>query len=352
MSHTQRTARLIALSVAAALTLAACGSADDDASSTEPAPESALYAAARDEGKVVVYMNVTPDVVEAVAEGFEATYPGVEVEAVRLPDAEMVPRLETELGSGAPTADFIENASPTWLIEQGEAGAWVPADQSPEATGEGGYDTEKFFDADHAIYELGGTVNTFAWNTDLVPEDIKDYPDLLDSDLADGKVGVLELASAPANDFYIWLAETFGDDFLSTLGAQEPRIYPSTTGIVEALGSGEIYAANWVVPSLVVEAQEAGAPIDYDISPTGKFGIRGYGVVNAEAANPNAAQLFLEYLLSEDGQATIWPLASSVLSEAPDGVLGTNEELPPWDPATSTPEKLGEARQAWDAIFR
>ncbi|GAA1734366.1 ABC transporter substrate-binding protein [Aeromicrobium alkaliterrae] len=351
MSHPRRTARLIAVSMVA-LALAACGSTEDDGPKAEPADDSALYAAAREEGKVVVYMNVTPDVVEAVSEGFEATYPGVEVEAVRLPDAEMIPRLETELSSGAPTADFVENASPNWLIEQGKTGAWVAADQSPQATGEGDYDTEAFFDAEHNIYELGGTVNTFAWNTDLVPDGIEDYTDLLDQDLAGGKLGVLELASAPGNDFYIWLKETFGDDFLDDLGAQEPRIYPSTTGIVEALGSGEIYAANWVVPSLVEQAKEAGAPIDYGISPTGKFGIRAYGVVNAKAANPNAAQLFLEYLLSEDGQATTWPLASSVLDPAPGTALGTNEQLPPWDPEASTPDKLAAAREAWDAIFR
>jgi iron(III) transport system substrate-binding protein len=311
----------------------------------------ALYDAAQDEGKVVVYENASPDAVEALKQGFEKEYCGVEVEVVRLPDAEMLPRLETELSSGAPTADFIENASPGWLIEQGAKGAWAASD-APTASGEGDYDAAKYFDETNNVYEVGGTVNTFAWNTELLPDGIKDYPDLLDPALSDGKVGVIELASAPANDFYIWLDKTFGANFNHDLGAQKPRIYPSTTNIVEALGSGEIYASNWVVPSLVEEAKAAGAPIEYALSPTGTFGLHGYGVINAKAANPNAAKLYLEYVLSPEGQSLMWDLGGTVLPTTPEGVLATMDEVPPWNPDQSTPEKLEAARAGWDAAYR
>ena len=202
------------------------------------------------------------------------------------------------------------------------------------------------------MYEVGGTVNTFAWNTDLVPDGIKDYPDLTAPALADGKVGVLELASAPSNAFYIWLEDTFGESFYNALGAQSPRIYPSTTVIVEALGSGEIYASNWILPSLIEGAKAAGAPVDYAVSPTAPFGLHGYGVINAKAANPNAAKLYLEYVLSAEGQTLLWPLGASVVSPAPEGMLASLDQLPPWDPAQSTPEALARRRAQWDAIYR
>lgn len=353
MSKTPRLLSLAAAVGASALVLAGCSGAQSEAApETSAAADSPLYEAAKEEGKVVVYENVTPDIVEALRVAFMETYPGIEVEAVRLPDSEMVPRLETELSSGAPTADLIENASPAWLKEQGAAGAWIPADLSPQASGEGTYDTAKWYDPETNVYEVGGSITTFAWNTDLLPDGLEDYTDLTDPALADGQVGVLELSSQPSNDFYIWLEETFGEDFYTELGAQKPRIYPSTTGIVEALGSGEIAATNWIVPSLLEEAKAAGAPVDYAISPTGIFGLHGYAVINAEAEHPAAAQLYLDWLLSEEGQAIMWPTASSVLDPAPEGVLATNDQLPPWNPEQSTPEKVEEGRQKWDGVYR
>jgi len=343
--------RLIAITVAATV-LAACGSGSDDSGFVEPAPSSPLYEAAKKDGKVVVYETVTPDVVDALKKGFEARYPGVEVEAVRLPDAEMIPRLETELGSNAPTADVVQNGSPEWLAAQAKEGAWAAADQSPQATGDGDFDAETYVDEQNHLYELGASVTTFAWNTDLVPDGLKDYTDLLDPKLSDGKVGVIELASGPGNEFYTWLEKTFDESTYTGLGAQKPRIYPSTTGIIEALSSGEIYAANWTVPSLVEQAKEAGAPIDYAMSPTGTFGLRGYAVVNAKAAHPHAAQLYLDFLLSKEGQQLLWPTASSVVTPAPEGVLTTNDQLAPRDADASSAAKVEAARTRWDGIYR
>lgn len=347
MSTTTRLTKVVALA-AAAVMLVGCSSGSDDDAASSSTPDSPLYAAAKKEGKLTVYENVTPDIVDALKKGFEKKYPGIEVEKVRLPDSEMIPRLETELGSGSKTADYIENASPNWLEEQGAKGAWMPATLSPGTT----FDSAAYLDPKTNVYEIGASVSTFAWNTDLVPDGLKDYEDLLDPKLAKGKVGVIELSSAPSNDFYIWLEKTFGEGTYIGIGAQKPRIYPSTTGIVEALGSGEIYATDWVVPSLLDEAKKAGAPVDYAISPTEAFGIRGYGVVNAKAKNPNAAQLYLDYVVSEEGQSIMWPTASSVLTPAPKGVLTTNDKLAPWDPDQSTPENVELGRTRWDTVYR
>ncbi len=43
-------------------------------------------------------------------------------------------------------------------------------------------------------------------------------------------------------DFYLWLEETFGEEYVEQLAALAPRIYPSSLPIGEALGSGEISA--------------------------------------------------------------------------------------------------------------
>lgn len=310
----------------------------------------ALYEAAKQEGQLLVYSSVNEIPVRVAAEAFEAKYPGIDVEAIRIGDNEQIPRLETELSTGAATADLINNASPAWMEEKAATGAWAAPTLSPTLLGEGEYDVEEYA-REGNVFEIGAGVLTFAWNTDLVPDGLTDYPDLLDESLGDGKLGVIELASAPANDFYLFLEQEFGEDIFAGLGAQRPRIYPSTLGIIEALQSGEIYATNWCAPQLLEAAKANGAPVDYAVSPAGAYGAKHFAVINAEAANPNAAELYLDFLLSPEGQAIYWEYQSSVIPDV-EGALITNDQIPDADPAQSTPEKVEEGRARFDAAYR
>lgn len=343
-----------AVGVIAALTvaLAGCGGGDtaqpaaprDDATSE-------LYEAAQEEGEVLVYMNLVPDIVAELKSGFEAKYPGVTAEIVRLSDTEMLPRLDSEIAAGGMEPDSITTASPQWLSQQSE-GTFAAADESPQATGQGGYDAETYFDAEHDIYQIGAVPFTFAWNTDLVPDGIEDYPDLIGA-AEDGRIGVVELVAPIANDYYVWLEDTFGTEFYEALGAENPRIYTGAAPSLESLISGETAVTIWGQPSLIEDAKAQGAPVDYAISPEGAFPLYVYAANNAEAKHPAAAQLWLDYLLTEEGQAAAFPFASSVLKPAPDGVLLSNDELPPLpDFAQSSAENLETARARWDATFR
>ena len=88
-----------------------------------------------------------------------------------------------------------------------------------------------------------------------MPDGLTDYPDLLDPSLAGGKIGVPDPAIGPALvDFYLWLEEKFGEEFVADLAAQEPRIYPSSLPIGEALQSGEISAGAFAAPVQLVPA--------------------------------------------------------------------------------------------------
>ena len=66
-----------------------------------------LYAAAKEEGKVVVYENGGPERVAAVRAGLRAgRTPASWSMRCDSREPEMIPRLETELASGAPTAEL------------------------------------------------------------------------------------------------------------------------------------------------------------------------------------------------------------------------------------------------------
>lgn len=355
MSQVARPKALCALVATMSLVFALAGcsgsGASEEAAADVPPEYSELYAAARDEGKVKVYMVLVPPVVDALKKGFEKKYPGVEVEAVRLTDPEMLPRVDAELGSDGGTADLLLNTSIAWLRANGSKNAWAAADQSPQAQGNDEYIPSKYFDAEHKVYEVGAALITFAWNTNLVPDGIEDYPDLLDPELK-GRLGVNQLASGQATDFYKWLEDTFGTEYYESLPDMDPRIYEATAPIVAALGSGEIAAANWASPQLVEEAKQSGAPIDYALSPKGSFAARGFAVINAKAKSPNAAQLFLDYLLSEEGQKIAWQDGSSVLSPPPDGVLTSQDQLAPMNADGTSGDEIADAQARFDSLFR
>lgn len=324
-----------------------------DASELSPEAQAALdelVAAAQEEGQLTVYSSQGLDQINAVAEAFEDEY-GIDVEPVRGNDADLIPRLETELATGATGADFAMITAQVWVEEQAAAGSFLDPSASPQIDGLGAYDAEQYVH-DGNYFEVGAAVLTFAWNTDLVPEGIDDYPDFLDESLADGKIGVIDPSVSPSVvDFWRWLEEEFGDDFVESLAEQSPRIYTSALPVGEALGSGEIYAAIYAAPLTLIPAAEAGAPVDYGISEAGAWGARYYGLIPESADHPAAAALFADFVLSPLGQELVQGASGSVLPDIP-GTLITNDRIRVMDVEGMQPDAVAEYVAKWDELYR
>ena len=278
----RRRVRLTASLLCLALAAAACGDDDEGADATATTTEAAtdttaasgtegeaggdadaaleeLVAAAQEEGSVTVYSSQGLDQLNALGAAFEEEY-GVDVEVVRATDADIIPRVETELQTGTSGGDLVVTAAQAFMETHAAAGDFVDPTASPQLAGLGDYDADQYMH-DGNIFEVGAAILTFGWNTDLVPDGLTDYPDLLDPSLAGGKVGVPDPAIGPALvDFYLWLEEEFGEQFVADLAAQEPRIYPSSLPMGEALQSGEIFAGAFTAPVQLVPAARRRRP--------------------------------------------------------------------------------------------
>ena len=96
----------------------------------QPAVEDwgAIYDAAREEGKVVIY-SLSSRIYDAV-ESFKAAYPGIEVEAFDMVDSEQVEKLVREQGAGIYNVDILFFAGATIpeleLLPQGYIWNYVP----------------------------------------------------------------------------------------------------------------------------------------------------------------------------------------------------------------------------------
>lgn len=332
-------------------TVHAVGSADSSTPSAEyQAALEQLIDAAVAEGSLTFYTSQGLDQANALGAAFTAEY-GIPVEVIRGTDGDLIPRLETEMGTGTHGADLAVMAALGWIQAQAEAGAFLDPSASPEVAGLGAYDAEQFVH-DGNIFEVGAAVLTMGWNTDLWPAGLTDYPDLLDPELAGGKIGVIDPAGGPAIvDFWRWVEETYGEDFVVQLAAQEPMIYGSSLPIGEALASGEIYASPYAAPVTLIPAQANGAPVQYGIGSAGAWGARYFAMIPSSAEHPAAAALFANFMLTPLGQQLVQGASGSVLPDIP-GTLITNDMVRVMDLAGMAPEPVAEYIAKWDELFR
>jgi iron(III) transport system substrate-binding protein len=365
--HGRKLASISFLSLA--LIAAGCGDDGDDDTSTDDTTATTaagssdttaaaggdalaeLVAAAQEEGNVTVYSSQGLDQLNALGAAFEEEY-GITVEVVRSADADIIPRVETELSTNTSGGDLIVTAAQVFMETHAEAGDFVDPTASPQLAGDGDYDADQYMHEGN-IFEVGAAVLTFAWNTDLVPDGLTDYPDLLDPSLSGGKIGVPDPAIGPALvDFYLWLEEEFGEDFVADLAAQEPRIYPSSLPMGEALQSGEIYAGAFTAPVQLVPAREGGAPVDFGISEqAGAWGARYFGAIPKSSDSPNAAALLADFMVTARGQELVQGASGSVLPDIP-GTLITNDRVRIQDLEATAPEPAAAYVEEWNSMFR
>jgi iron(III) transport system substrate-binding protein len=333
----------------AALLLAACGGGGDESATDDTQPagdenvspeEQELIDAATEEGSVVLYSSQLPANLEAFAQGFEEEYPGIDVEAIRMLDTEIGPKVEAEAQNGL--ADMVVTGSLPLAIDLSGKDLFVP----PTAAG---------FDADYealgylnegGYFEVGSALLVPTWNTGLVPDGIDDFEDLLDPELADGRIGLPEPSAASFVDMYVYLEEEYGTGFLEDLGAQNPRMYASAAATGQAVLSGEISVAPFAPPP---DADiEMGAPVDYWV-PDSLWGARYYGSVLAAAPHPAAAQLLAEYMITPEGQELVQKGFASIYPDIP-GTLASNDEVRRQDIELLTPEFVAEFATRWEGL--
>ena len=243
-------------------------------------------------------------------------------------------------------------AAQQYMETHAEAGDFVDPTASPQLAGLGDYDSDQYMH-DGNIFEVGAAVLTFAWNTDLMADGLTDYPDLLDAAFADGKIGVPDPAIGPAVvDFYLWLETEFGEDFVTDLAEQSPRIYPSALPIGEALQSGELYAAAYAAPAQLTPARASGAPVDFGVSEEhGAWGARYFGAIPKTSDSPNAASLRADFMVTAEGQELVQGASGSVLPNVP-GTLITNDQVREMDLEATAPEPAAAYIEEWNSLFR
>jgi iron(III) transport system substrate-binding protein len=337
-----------AVVIAGVAALTGCGD-DGEQAATEPptdAPATGdweqVLAAAEEEGEVTIYSSQVSDQLDALKTAFEEAHPDITLTVVRQDDGALLPRIEAEARTGRGTADIYVSASLPWISENTDlfVEPRSPAFDEPE------YDRDANV-PEGSYFVVSAFVGAYGWNTELYDGTIEDWPDLLDEELADGRIGIVNPDTPTKVSFYLNLEDNYGDDFLQQLAEQEPRVYPSLQPMVGALTSGEIAAGTFVDP--LVDEQEAGAPVEWRLGEH-PWGTRFYGMILDSGPHPNAAQVLAEFLISREGQEAIAGGGAAVLPDVP-GAVTTMDQIAQQDVERVGPEQVQEFQARWDDLF-
>lgn len=319
---------------------------DDGTAAAGDAEWDAIVAAANEEGAVTLYSSQGVPQLEELERLFEVAYPDIDMTFVRGFPQDFVPRLEVERESGRGEAGVYVSADQQWVVDA-DADGWYspmvgPNADNPDFDREQGMPNGTYFNTAAVVFGFG-------WNTDDVPDGLSSYEDLLDPSLAGGRVGVVEASNQTLVDFYVYLEEEYGEQFVIDLAAQSPRIYPGSAAIAEAVASGEISAAAYTGGPLL-DLQAVGAPVDLAY-PERPFGAIFWAGVLDSAPNPNAAQVLANFMIGVEGQTAMARTAVAVIPGIPDTVTDI-ANVRRQDLDLLTPEFVADYQEKWRQLFQ
>lgn len=265
------------------------------------AQDAALIEAAKKEGKLSYYTTRMVDAMNMFTRAFEAKY-GIKVEASRHTNEDLIVKIINENKAGRPSADVFDGSS--GITQLMEAGLVMPY-KAKEAEA---YAPE-FKDPDGNWTAINIYVAGLAYNTDLVKEaDVpKKVDDLLDPKWHGRKITyTMQYTVSGINGFFGGLEKERGTEkakeFITQLHKNGAVAQNATPGsVLDTVGSGQYPICIGCNSNGVQILTKKGAPVAMTrVQPIVTF-VSALGI-SKNSQSPNAAKLFVEFLLSKEAQ--------------------------------------------------
>ena len=300
---------------------------------------------AKREAEVVYYASMNLSEANALIGEFERRFPFIKVKLNRATSEKLLTRLLAEYSTKRSFADVVQTVefSMHILARRGILARYAPQANSlyPKQFKEEGYWTTVYYNA----YVTG-------YNNKLVPAENlpKTYDDLLDP-IWKGKL-MMEGTKA---EWFAGMLQIMGAErglkYMRALARQQPSPREGHELLAQLIAAGEgLLDVNIPVAS-VERMKERSAPMDWTAPGAAPAVMVGIGEA-AQAAHPNAAKIFLDFVLSRDGQKLMQTpgrlVARSDLANDQAHIL-KRLKIVPVDPALA--EKLEEYAKQLRSIF-
>ncbi len=304
----------------------------------QPAPE--LVAAARKEGRLVMYTASFTEPEQEMAEFFNKRFPFVRVELVRSSGGQLITRVRTEAAAGKLVADIVDHSDRALMRSIDD----LFADYAPPNADD--------YLADARISPKFWPRITPTWciayNTETTKVAPKSWMDLTKPDAyPPGAIGQVIAPSGGTTWTRIMFERQKVDPaYWSKQAATKPALYPSSAPGSDAVVRGEVNVMPLVVNAIYSKRRD-GAPVEL-VFPTEGIPLVPYASgIPKTASNPNAARLYLDFCLSPEGQAFTMTQQGNLTSlKTPPG------EIKGFDPKTTmvwlpNNQEFDKLRNAW-----
>ncbi len=260
------------------------------------AREEFLVAGAKREGEVADYTSVNHQMSGPLVKLFEKKYPFISVKLARIGGSKIIQRAETEAKAGLHAVDVIGTGELgiVSLVDRGVMAKYV----SPmrENLREGFADKEGLWTVQHATL-LFAAFNRKLVKADEVP---RSWEDFLDPKWK-GKLSL----DTEAFEWMGFLLKHMGEQralrYFERLTKQDVKFLRGRSLQLQLLAAGEFPITIVSNANLILDLKKAGAPIEpIRISPV--LLRPSLLLLAANAPHPHAAMLYLDFLLSKDGQ--------------------------------------------------
>jgi iron(III) transport system substrate-binding protein len=332
-----------------------------NATQQEKARLSALIEGAKKEGSLAYWdIVIQPETNDALTAAFRKHYglpASFQINYTLHTTVNLITRVEQELAAGQASIDVGAVAAPTWLFERVKAGNFLRYD-SPEYAHYG-----QIFDAglgENGYFAINGAyVFVPMWNEDNLKFTGKSLRDAIGAVPA-GRISTGDVTkSASYLNTYIGEKAVLGLDFFRAFAAKmKPAFLVRSEQIAARLVSGEDLMSFTGMPTRAYQNNLKGAKLRFMLPQEGVVLMPQGMFILAKAPHPNAAKLWIDFILSEQGQ-NILVKGEALIS----GRSGFKSPLPDYAPSIDTLKlikvdwkgmttaEIQKQRQEWVSIF-
>jgi iron(III) transport system substrate-binding protein len=326
------------------MNLAAAAAVGDVANYRNPDRQKVLEDGARKEGQLLWYTSlIIKDRARPQVDAFRKKYPFINVDIVRLDSAQMITRVAEEYKAGRHDVDFFEASFPAMVNMR--LGKILQPFWSPQLDGipKEYVAADRSFAADR-INPLG-----LAFNTSRVPKDQapRTFEDLLNAKWK-GQISTQDTSQAIQYMGALLLVK--GLEYVKRLAQQDVTVYSmSSRAVVNLVVSGEAVMTLPASVGHVMLDKQKGAPVAFaalEPVPTAQ----GYVALAGKPPHPHAALLFIDFLLSDEGQQIYVKTEEGAVRK---GIPNPFGDFKKFSPDFAVPlEKYDDTYRQWEKLHR
>ena len=258
------------------------------------------------EDRLVIYSAAEKKYCAGLLEDFSARHPGIEIDFVFGISVALHERYLAALAAGKPEADLLWSSAMDLQMSLVLAGDAL-RHPSPEANALPRGAAYRDLAYATTVEPLLTLVNRDRFDVNLAAGSLVELTAALriDPERFLGRIACYDIA-ANGLGFLALLHESRRSAdfaaFLQALAACRPKLFGSNPPLVEEVASGRAALGYHVLASYALRATRSNPSLAIAASNTPPLAVSRVAFIPRSAPHPNAARLFLDYLLSQDGQ--------------------------------------------------